>query len=161
MPPDQAHPLRPNPVSRATPPPRTRAQSPARDTPRRKAAQRREPPGTSVTHSHTDLDESLVLEPHGAMCAAPRPCGIASNKEIISAGRYCAVGPAAGNNPVTSRRSTRSFKRRIGEVTPFFSCPKRLHLIVHQRALDGPSRDSSRCLNVREQEQRRLRAYAL
>jgi len=63
VPPDQAHPLARNTVSRAIPPHRDRSRtvtvpgtgSPAPDRPG--AA---ELPGHQITHSHTDFDESLA-----------------------------------------------------------------------------------------------------
>ena len=58
---------RADPVSRAIPPARHHERShtvtgPDAGTPRRKATRHHKPPGTSITHSHTDFDESLLPE---------------------------------------------------------------------------------------------------
>jgi hypothetical protein len=65
VPPDQAHPLARNPVSRAIPPARHRERSrtvtaPGTGHPAANRPGTVKPPGHPITHSHADFDESLA-----------------------------------------------------------------------------------------------------
>ena len=76
MPPDQAHPAARNHVSRAITPARHQQRSHTvagldAGTPRREATRHHKPPGTSITHSHTDFDESLVRHHLPSLPAGP------------------------------------------------------------------------------------------